>query len=75
MENLLGKTKPDDLIYGTAGVSQAILIARRIVDKCNAAIDIDAITKKNGDELKVSIGSEIMDNAGLSDPSVMKLAA
>jgi hypothetical protein len=75
LENLLGKTRPDDLIYGTAGTSQAVLIARRIVDKCNAAIDIDAITKKNGDELKVLIGSEIMDNAGLSDPSVMKLAA
>ena len=53
----------------TGGVTQDILIARRIVDKCNALIENDVINKKDGSSLQVTIGEETMKSAGLGDPS------
>ena len=48
----------------TGGVTQDILIARRIVDKCNALIENDVINKKDGSSLQVTIGEETMKSAG-----------
>ena len=50
-------------------VQIAGLIARRIVDKCNALIENDVINKKDGSSLQVTIGEETMKSAGLADPS------
>ena len=60
------------MLEGTAGVSQAVLIARKIIISCNTQIDLEHITKKNGNVLEVNIGEELLSQAGLGDPSKMK---
>ena len=72
LDDYLGKFKPKDLLEGTAGVSQAVLIARKIIISCNTQIDLEHITKKNGNVLEVNIGEELLSQAGLGDPSKMK---
>jgi len=74
LENYLGntaiKTKTGaGYTDGTAGVVQSVLIARKIVTKCNVLIQNKVITKRNGDPLQVDIGEDVMSNAGLGDPS------
>lgn len=61
-----GKKSLTDL---TGGVKQDVLIARRIVDKCNALIESDILLKKDGNVLSQTIGEETMKSAGLEDPS------
>ena len=56
----------------TGGVKQDVLIGRRIVDKCNALIETDVITKKNGETLMQTIGEDTMRSAGLGDPSILE---
>ena len=62
-------TGKKSIMSDTAGVTQDVLIARRIVDKCNALIENDVINKKDGSPLQVTIGEDIMKGAGLGDPS------
>jgi len=68
----LGKKKPEDLQHKTAGVAQGVLIARRIIDACNTMIEAGVIGKSNGDELAVTIGPDLLENAGMRDPSAMR---
>jgi hypothetical protein len=68
LENL-GRVGPSELKDGTPGVSQPTLIARKIILSCNALVQQGYITKKNGESLQVRIGEELLDRAGLSDPS------
>ena len=70
----LYKTKPtgkDSIMSDTAGVKQSVLIARRVVDRCNTLIENDVLTKKNGDSLKIRIGEDVLLSARLGDPSKM----
>ena len=69
LSNFLKNSTPKSLMEGTAGVSQSVLIARRIVDKCNALIENGVIKKRNGETLKQIIGEELLTKAGLGDPS------
>jgi len=69
LNNFLKNSTPKSLMEGTAGISQATLIARRIVDKCNSLIENDVIKKRNGETLKQIIGEELLTRAGLGDPS------
>ena len=69
LDDNLGRIKPKDLTEGTAGVSQAVIIARRILYKCNSLVEQEFITKKNGEPLQVSIGEQLMEQAGLKDPA------
>lgn len=69
LNNFLKNSTPKSLMEGTAGVSQSVLIARRIVDKCNALIENGVIKKRNGETLKQVIGEELLSKAGLGDPS------
>ena len=72
LDNFLKNAKPTgkkSIMSDTGGVTQDILIARRIVDKCNALIENDVINKKDGSSLQVTIGEETMKSAGLGDPS------
>tara|TARA_Y100001951_G_C11254207_1_gene248365 strand:- start:71 stop:1099 length:1029 start_codon:yes stop_codon:yes gene_type:complete len=72
LENFLGNTTikgKGSLTENTAGVVQAILIARKIVESCNVLIKNKVITKRNGDLLQVEIGEDAKSNAGLGDPS------
>jgi len=71
LEDNLGKIQPKTVLDNTAGVSQPVLIARKIIDSCNALIDQDFITKKNGECFVNGIGEEVMLKAGLGDPSKM----
>ena len=74
IEGYLWKSKPtgkDSIEHNTAGVKQGILIARRLVDSCNNLIDLDVLTKKNGECLYQKIGEDILLTAGLGDPSKM----
>ena len=76
IEGYLWKSKPtgkDSIEHNTAGVKQGILIARRLVDSCNNLIDLDVLTKKNGEYLSQKIGEDILLTAGLGDPSKMKV--
>ena len=58
--------------HKTAGVAQGVLIARRIIDACNTMIEAGVIRKSNGDELAVTIGPDLLENAGMRDPSAMR---
>ena len=72
MDRFLKKVRPTgkkSLMDGAGGVKQDVLIARRIIDKCNALIEVDTITKKDGNPLSQTIGEETMKSAGLEDPS------
>lgn len=69
LNNFLKNSTPKSLMEGTAGISQAVLIARRIIDKCNALIENGVIKKRNGETLKQVIGEELLSKAGLGDPS------
>lgn len=69
LNNFMKNSTPKSLMEGTAGVSQAVLIARRIVATCNALIENGVIKKRNGDTLKQIIGEELLTKAGLGDPS------
>jgi hypothetical protein len=69
LENYLKNSTPKSLTDKTAGVSQSVLIARRIVDKFNTLIDNVIIKKKNGEPLKQTIGEKTLSEAGLADPS------
>ena len=74
VKDYLWRTKPTDknsIMENTAGVKQDVLIARRIIDRCNTLIDTDVLTKKDGHPLKVTIGEEILEKADLGDPSKM----
>jgi hypothetical protein len=68
----LGKKNPDDLQNKTAGPIQGVLIARRIIDACNNLIESGVIVKTNGDEFKITIGEELLEKAGMGDPSIIK---
>ena len=75
MDHYLKKVRPigkKSLMDLTGGVKQDVLIARRIVDKCNALIETDVITKKNGETLMQTIGEDTMRSAGLGDPSILE---
>lgn len=69
LNNFLKNSTPKSLIEGTAGVSQSVLIARRIVDQCNTLVVNGVIKKRNGETLKQIIGEELLAKAGLGDPS------
>jgi hypothetical protein len=71
IDSYLGKKKPEDLHFKTAGIAQAVIISRRIIDACNTMIEIGVITKSNGAELAVTIGPDLLEKAGMSDPSAM----
>ena len=71
-ENFLGNTTikgKGSLTENTAGVVQAILIARRVIENCNILIENNVIRKRNGEHLQVQIGEDAKSNAGLGDPS------
>ena len=71
MDFYLKKVRPmgkKSLMDGAGGWQQDVLIARRIVDKCNTLIETDIITKKDGSPLKQTIGEDTMKSAGLADP-------
>ena len=71
MNFYLKKVRPmgkKSLMDGAGGWQQDVLIARRIVDKCNTLIETDIITKKDGSPLKQTIGEDTMKSAGLADP-------
>ncbi len=75
MDHYLKKVRPigkKSLMDLTGGVKQDVLIARRIVDKCNALIETDVITKKDGTPLMQTIGEDVMKSAGLGDPSILE---
>ncbi len=75
LDHYLKKVRPigkKSLMDGAGGVKQDVLIARRIVDKCNALIETDVITKKNGETLMQTIGEDTMRSAGLGDPSILE---
>lgn len=72
LNNFLKNSTPKSLMEDTAGVSQSILIARRIVGKCNALIENSILKKRNGESLKQPIGEDILVKAGLGDPSKVK---
>ena len=69
LKEYLGTVTPKELCLNTAGVNQAILIARRIVTACNAGIQMRVLRKRNGDILLHHIGEDMMSDAGLKDPS------
>ena len=72
MDHYLKKVRPTgkkSLMDGAGGWKQDVLIARRIVDKCNALIETDVITKKDGKPLMQTIGEDVLKSAGLGDPS------
>jgi hypothetical protein len=69
LNNWMKNATPKSLMEGSAGVSQSVLIGRRIVHKCNALIENGVIKKRNGDILKQVIGEELLTKAGLEDPS------
>jgi len=74
LSDYLFKTKPtgkESIMTDTAGVKQSVLIARRIVDRCNALTEIGVLTKQNGERLEYKIGEEVMFAAKLGDPSKM----
>jgi hypothetical protein len=72
LQNYLKNSTPKSLMEDTAGVSQAVLIARRVVGKCNALIENGILKKRNGESLKQPIGEDILVKAGLGDPSKVK---
>lgn len=75
MNKYLGKLKPtgkESLLDGTAGIAQDVLIARRIVSKCNALMESDVITKQDGEFFTVTIGEDVLKSCGMEDPSGMK---
>ena len=74
MDFYLKKVRPigkQSLMDLTGGVKQDVLIARRIVQKCNAFMEADFITKRDGTPFKqdTSIGEGILESAELGDPS------
>ena len=73
MDFFLKKVRPigkQSLMDLTGGVKQDVLIARRIVQKCNAFMEADFITKRDGTPFKqdTSIGEGILESSGLGDP-------
>lgn len=74
MDNFLGKLKPmgkDSILEGTPGITQDILIVRRIVSKCNALMESDVITKQDGEFFTVTIGEDVLKSCGMGDPSAL----
>ena len=71
LENFLQNSTPKSLTDKTAGVSQSVLIARRIVDKFNALVENSIILKRNKEPLQQTIGEKTLSEAGLADPSKM----
>jgi hypothetical protein len=69
LENFLQNSTPKSLTEKSAGVSQSVLIARRIVANFNTLVDNIIIKKKNGEPLKQTIGEKTLSEAGLADPS------
>ena len=69
LENFLKNSTPKSLTDKTAGVSQSVLIARRIVDKFNALVENSIIKKRNDEPLQQTIGEKTLSEAGLADPS------
>ena len=69
LENFLQNSTPKSLTDKTAGVSQSVLIARRIVDKFNALVENSIILKRNKEPLQQTIGEKTLSEAGLADPS------
>ena len=72
LNNNLRKDNPtgkNSLMTDIGGDLQSVLIARRVVSRCNTLIEQGYITKKNGESLQVTIGEDIMKKAGLGDPS------
>jgi len=72
LDKYLGKRNPDDLQNKTAGPMQETLIARRIISACNNLMESGVIIKTNGDEFKITIGEELLETAGMGDPSIIK---
>jgi hypothetical protein len=74
LEGYMGRTNPttrkNSLVCGTAGGSQSVLIARRIVDAVNNSTDLGIIVKRDGTEFSNGINETTMTNAGLGDPSL-----
>ena len=69
LEKFLQNSTPKSLTDKTAGVSQSVLIARRIVDKFNALVENSIIKKRNNEPLQQTIGEKTLSEAGLADPS------
>lgn len=69
LENFLQNSTPKSLTDKTAGVSQSVLISRRIVDKFNALVENNVILKRNKEPLQQTIGEKTLSEAGLADPS------
>ena len=73
LELHLGKTNPtskkNSLLAGTAGGSQSVLIARRIIAAVNNLTSVEFILKRNGDTISNAIEETTMARAGLGDPS------
>lgn len=70
MDERLKKFKPDQLTKDTAGQKQSHLIALKIINRINALIDEDVLTKQDGSILKHTISSGDLKNAGIVDPSI-----
>ena len=49
-----------------------VIIARRIIDACNNLIESGVIVKTNGDEFKITIGEQLLEEADMGDPSTIK---
>ena len=69
LKKYLGNTSPSELESKTAGNLQDVLIARRVIDKCNTLIENKLLKKENGDLFKNKVGEEILEKASLGDPS------
>ena len=69
MDERLKKFKPDQLTKDTAGQKQSHLIALKIINRINALIDEDVLTKQDGTILKHTISTGDLKNAGIVDPT------
>ena len=69
LNKFLQNATPKSLTDKTAGVSQSVLIARRIVDKFNSLVENGFIPKRNDERLQQTIGEKTLSEAGLADPS------
>jgi hypothetical protein len=72
LDKYLGRKNPDHLQEKTAGPLQGVIIARRIIDACNNLIESGVIVKTNGDEFKITIGEQLLEEADMGDPSTIK---
>ena len=72
LEENLGNTPPSDIERNTHGNTQNVIIARKIITECNTLMKHGHLKKRDGEKFdNITIGDEILQQAGLSDPSKM----